>query len=46
MLINETSAMTSEIVMSAQRDRDGGGERNNHGRKYNSLRGEASSLSN
>ena len=46
MLINETSAMTSEIVISAQRDRGSGSERNNHKYKYSSLRGGASSLSN
>ena len=37
--------MTLEIVMLAQRDRGGGGGRNNRGREYSSLRGEASSLS-
>ena len=46
MLINETSATTSEIVMSAQRGYGGGDKRNNHGYRYDSLRGRVSSLSN
>ena len=45
MLVNKTSAITSEIVILAQRGHGGGG-RNNYGREYGSLRGGASSLSN
>ena len=46
MLINKTSAITSEIIIFAQRDRGGRSRRNNHGRRYNSLRGGASSSNN
>ena len=46
MLVDETSVMTLEIVMLAQRGYGGGGGRNNRGRGYGSLRGRASSLSN
>ena len=46
MLINEISAITLEVVMSAQKDRGSGGGRNNRGYKYSSLRGRVSSLSN
>ena len=46
MLINKTSATTSKVVISAQRNYSGGSKRNNRGYKYSSLRGGASSLSN
>ena len=46
ILVNKTSVITSEIVMSAQRGHGGGGKRKNRGHKYGSLRGKASSLSN
>ena len=46
MLINKTSATTLKIVISAQRDRDGGDRHNNREYGYNSLRDRASSLSN
>ena len=45
MLINKTSATTSEVVMSAQKNCGGGGRHNNRGREYSNLSGRASSSS-